>query len=140
MLAGATRVPLGEEVAAVQAYLEVEALRLGDRLVWRIDRDGDLDGVTVPPLVLQPLAENAIRHGAGSRLGATELVVTVRPGLLAVEDRPHGPQRGAAAKPQRGAGVALDELRERLALAYGDRATLSAGPHADGWRAEIAIR
>ena len=136
-------VPLVEELAAVQAYLEVEALRLGDRLVWRIDRSGDFDGINVPPLLLQPLAENAIRHGAASRLGATELVVTVARDAdrvkLAVEDRPHGPQRGSASRPTSGAGVALDDLQKRLALAYGDRATLDAKPRDDGWRAEIEL-
>lgn len=137
------RVPLVEELAAVHAYLEVEALRLGDRLVWRIDRDGALDALSVPPLVLQPLAENAIRHGAGSRLGATELVVTAKRDaqrlVLAVEDRPSGPQRGSGSRPSSGAGVALDDLRKRLALGYGERATFEAGPRDDAWRAKITI-
>jgi two-component system sensor histidine kinase AlgZ len=136
-------VPLVEELAAVEAYLEVEALRLGDRLAWRIDREGALDAVSVLPLALQPLAENGIRHGAGSRLGATELVVMARCDarilVLAVEDRPRGPQRGAASRSAGGAGVALDDLRKRLALAYGERATFEAGPREDAWRAEITI-
>jgi two-component system sensor histidine kinase AlgZ len=144
------RVPLADELAAVTSYLEVEALRLGSRLTWRIDRDGGIDDARVPPLVLQPLAENAIRHGAGSRLGATDVVIrAVRDGArlrLTVDDQPLGPQRGTAARPTLsaarfapGAGIALAELEKRLALAFGSAASMTAGPHGDGWRVEVEM-
>jgi two-component system, LytTR family, sensor histidine kinase AlgZ len=136
-------VALADEIAAVTAYLEVEALRLGPRLTWRLDRGDGVDAVRVPPLVLQPLVENAVRHGAGGRVGSTEIVVTARRRddevVLAVED--HGaPAPVAAAKIGGGAGTALHDLEARLALAYGDRARLHAGA-ADpaGWRAEVVL-
>jgi two-component system, LytTR family, sensor histidine kinase AlgZ len=135
-----------EEVAAVTAYLEVEALRLGDRLRWRIDTDPvALAGVHVPPLVLQPLVENAVRHGAGGRRGATEIVVSVaRTGdelVLAVEDHAATTEAVAAAPAGAGGtGTALRDLRARLELAYGGRARLAAGVTARaGWRAEVVV-
>lgn len=134
-------VPLAEEIAAVTAYLEVEALRLGARLRWTVACEPSLAATQVPPLVLQPLVENAIRHGAGARQGTTEVTVSAsRRGdalVLAVVDRglddePTSPVGG-------GTGTAVAELRARLALAYDGRARLDAGPAAAGWRAEVTL-
>jgi two-component system, LytTR family, sensor histidine kinase AlgZ len=134
-------VELADEIAAVTAYLEVEALRLGSRLRWHLDRGPDLDGVRVPPLVLQPLVENAIRHGAGGRIGATEVNVSARRAgddiVLAVEDR--GVDGAAATAVGGGAGTALADLRARLELVYAGRARLAVGAADAGWRAEIVL-
>ena len=135
-------VPLGDELAAVAAYLGVEEARLEGRLVWRIERDGDdaLQRVAVPPLLLQPLAENAVRHGAAQRRGATEVVVSVARRadqvVLAVEDRTGG---AVAPSTVSGSGTSLAELAARLALLHGERASLTAGPTAAGWRAEVTL-
>jgi histidine kinase len=136
-------VELADELAAVTAYLEVEQLRLGPRLRWRLDRESDLEGVRVPPLVLQPLVENAIRHGAGGRIGATEVNVSARRTgdgvVLSVEDR--GVDGAAAPKSvSGGAGTALADLRARLELVYAGRARLAVGAaEPGGWRAEIVL-
>jgi two-component system sensor histidine kinase AlgZ len=142
------QVALADEVAAVSAYLEVEAMRLGQRLAWRLDCDGAIDAtqVRVPPLILQPLVENAILHGAGRRRGATRLLVSIRRSdrdlVLVVEDQPAD---AGAAEPRSpaasaGAGTALADLAARLALAYGSgaRVASSATPPA-GWRAELVL-
>jgi anti-sigma regulatory factor (Ser/Thr protein kinase) len=132
-------VELTDEIEAVTAYLEVESLRLGDRLRWTLDRDRDVDGVHVPPLVLQPLVENAVRHGAGGRQGATEISVSARRRgddvVLVVEDRGDSTPVPVAG----GTGTALADLRARLALVYGERAHLVAAPDASGWRAEVVV-
>ena len=132
-------VELGAELEAVTTYLEVEALRFGERLRWRLDCDAGVDGLRVPPLVLQPLVENAIRHGASARRGTTEVVVSAhrrtRELVLAVEDRGE-PCEGDN---RDGAGVALAELRARLALAYASRARLVAGGAPTGWRTEVVV-
>jgi hypothetical protein len=69
-------VPLAEERRLVERYLAVERLRLGDRLhvIWQWDEV--LDGLMVPPLLLQPLVENAIKHGVGKRPGVSQLYIT----------------------------------------------------------------
>ena len=56
-------VPLRQELAALEAYLHIEGERFGDRLQWTIDVPDDLRNTPIPPMVLQPLVENAIRHG-----------------------------------------------------------------------------
>jgi two-component system, LytTR family, sensor histidine kinase AlgZ len=146
------QVTLADELAALTAYLEVEAMRLGVRLRWRLDCDDavDPDRVRLPPLVLQPLAENAILHGAGRRRGATRLSVTVdRRGhdlVLAVEDQPADEETGSREpirEPGQSSGrtgTALSDLAARLALAYGGRARLVAAAAAPaGWRAELVL-
>jgi len=141
-------VALAEEVAAVSAYLEVEAMRLGSRLEWRIDCDPGADAgrALIPPLVVQPLVENAILHGAGQRRGTTRLVVSIRRRdrdlVTVVEDQPADPGVQEARVPAQvaGTGTALGDLAARLALAYGDRARVVAGaaPPA-GWRVEVVL-
>lgn len=74
-------VPLGEERRLVERFLAVEKLRLGDRLhvIWEWDEL--LDSLMVPPLLVQPLVENAIKHGAGKRPGISQLYITARHSL-----------------------------------------------------------
>ncbi|MBP1626741.1 MAG: sensor histidine kinase [Holophagaceae bacterium] len=111
---GATRIPLGEERRLVEAYLVMEQMRLGERLKTRwVWAEGE-DQVTVPPLVLQPLVENAIKHGISPTLEGGELIVTyAREGQghrLQVANTGRAPDRDAPK------GVGLGNLEARLAL------------------------
>ena len=118
------RVALSEEIDAVRAYLEMEAMRFEERLSWRIDAEPGLEGVEVPPLVLQPLVENAVRHGIEGRGRGTVVVEVARWGddlFVRVHDDGPGPGRSAHG----GTRTSLKELRERLRLCYGERAALS---------------
>jgi two-component system sensor histidine kinase AlgZ len=125
-------VPLGEELAAVTAFLELEQLRYGDRLATALRVDPGAGDVAVPPLVLQPVVENAVLHGIGTRRKGGRLEVSVaRRGadlLLRVED--DGPGPGGSQR--RGSGTALDDLRRRLAILYGGEASLEVARAAGG--------
>jgi len=118
------RVPLAEELAAVDGFLELETLRYGDRLKTARHVDPAAAGVLVPPLVLQPIVENAVVHGIAPRRegGRLELWAerTQHSLVLRVDD--DGPGPGGSA--QRGSGTALADLKQRLALVYRGRASL----------------
>jgi anti-sigma regulatory factor (Ser/Thr protein kinase) len=118
-------VPLEEELAFVRKYLALEELRLGDRLrvVERVEADSLECGV--PPLILQPLVENAIRHGIAPRGGGGTLRLTaqLRNGDLVVGVSDDGP--GSADADFEGApGLGLRTVRQRLEAGFGRRARL----------------
>ena len=108
--------PLGEELAFVRSCLEIERTRFGDRLRVEEAIEPGLDHVPVPTLLLQPLVENAVLHGAGARpAGGTVRISARREGdrlVLEVADDGPGLDGGGAA-----GGFGLRSVRERLALA-----------------------
>lgn len=114
-----------EELAAVRDYLEIEHTRFGDRLRFEVTLEEGLGGHLVPPMVLQPLAENAVLHGLQSRVDGGTVWVRVTRGEgrihLVVEDD----GVGLEASSHRGSGTALSDLRERLEILYGSKASLS---------------
>jgi hypothetical protein len=118
-----TFVTLAEEMQIVRAYLEVEQSRLGDRLTVEIRVDDAALPVTIPVLSIQPLVENAIKHGVAQRTEPGFVRITAihgRDGLrVTVENSgaPHG--EGAP-----GAGVGLENVRRRLAICYGPASDL----------------
>lgn len=130
--ADAQEVPLGEELALVRAYVDIEAERFRDRLTVRWLVDDAPDDALVPDLLLQPIVENALRHGLWSRAGRGTLTVRAAPSpdgerlVLEVEDDgaglPHGWVDGSAD------GVGLSATRARLLALYGDHARLRVGP------------
>jgi LytS/YehU family sensor histidine kinase len=126
---------LGAEIELVQAYLQLLQMRMGDRLRFRIDAPPDTLGVRIPPLLLQPLVENAIHHGLEPKIEGGEVVVRARveEDRLQIEVEDDG--LGLDAPPRRhrrGAGVALVNLRERLQVRYGDAASLELQPRHPG--------
>jgi signal transduction histidine kinase len=119
--AGQQEVPLRQELEFVQPYLEIEQARLGPRLRVRLDIAPDVRDAWVPNLVLQPLIENAIRHGIAARAeGGTISVRAWRGGgQLHLEVADDGP--GLAKPPAHvGHGIGLANTRARLAQLYGD--------------------
>ena len=133
-------VDLGEELAATRDYLEIEQTRFGDRIAFEIDAPASVQALRVPPMLLQPLAENAVLHGVAPRVagGRVELRARVDGEALelVVSDRGNGPLR---ASPHRGSGTALADLRERLAIVYGERATLETRSDDDGFVATLRL-
>ncbi len=123
-------IPLGEEIALAQSYLAVEKVRFGERL--RIEEDVDPRALDceVPPLLLQPLVENAVKHGvSGSLDGGTVRILAVRSGgriRIAIENIANEGSASAppetvgrtAGKPQ-GMGLGLSNVKRRLGARYG---------------------
>jgi two-component system sensor histidine kinase AlgZ len=132
-------VRLERELEVVSSYLEVERLRLGDRLRAELDLGPGVEELLVPPLVLQPLVENAVVHAVAPRSEGGWLRVSAhRNGsrlLLEVED--DGP--GFGASDHRGSGTALDDLRRRLDMVYGGEASLSNEPAERGCLVKLAL-
>jgi hypothetical protein len=132
-----TRIPLGQELRLAARFLEIERVRFGDRLRVEIE-PGGAEACLVPPLLLQPIVENAVTHGVAHLVeGGTVRVVasmTSSRARIAVEN-PCDPDR-----PQRtGTGVGLRNVRARLRALYGDDASFSAGEASGLWRVEVAL-
>jgi two-component system, LytTR family, sensor histidine kinase AlgZ len=135
----ARTVKLERELAMVSDYLELQAARFGERLKTSLAVASGVGDVEVPPLLLQPLVENAILHGmAQQRGGKVEVVVRGEPTQLVIEVRDDGPGLGRSSHV--GAGTSVHAIRERLRLHYGTRATLSfAHSGSDGCVARLAL-
>jgi len=118
-------VTLGEELDFVRQYLGIEEMRFSDRLHPVFAVDPTLLTALVPEFVLQPLVENAVRHGLAKRSSATLLRIEARREgaelVLSVTDDGPGPDSTVAVTVE---GVGLGTTRERLATLYGDRARL----------------
>jgi two-component sensor histidine kinase len=116
-------VSLREELELAEAYVAIEQARLGDRLAVRWDVAADVRGALLPPMVLQPLLENAIRHGiARASCGGTLAIVARRDGgrlALEIRDDGVGPPDGTSGDAARGSGVGLGNTSRRLAHLYG---------------------
>jgi two-component system sensor histidine kinase AlgZ len=116
-------IPLSDEVALCRQYLGLESLRLGDRLQVRWHVDNMPDDALVPPLMLQPLIENAVYHGVQSSNEPGEITINVfqrRGELHAILANPFVPDGRRHA----GNRMAIDNIRERLALHFDAEAGL----------------
>ena len=122
-------VPLGQELKIVRDYLDIEKTRFGDRLRFAIDAPEELLDFAVPPLAVQTLVENSVKHViAPSRTGGEVRVRAVRAdGRLVVFVEDGGPGVAAAALLP---GHGLDNLRARLQVLFGDQARLVFEPAA----------
>ena len=129
---------LGRQVDLCAAYLELMRVRLGERLGFSIDVPDALRLKAFPPLLLISLVENAVKHGVEPQPGPGRVTVqaSASDGRLVVRVIDDGAGLRAGA----GGGVGLANVREQLALRYGERAALSlAGLHERGAVAEIAV-
>jgi len=118
--------PLASELQLLRQYLEIEQIRFGDRLrvTWHVD-DG-VTGALVPPLILQPVVENALRHGLWPRTEGGALAIAARRagGELELEVIDQGVGLTPGFDPDRSTGVGLSNVRARLARMYGPGAGL----------------
>ena len=125
-------VSLHKEVDFLERYVEIEQLRFGDRLNFVCHVSPDARSALVPNLILQPLVENAIKHGIEnrSRGGRVELSATRSNGSLHLEIRDNG--KAPEAVDENGMGVGLTNTRTRLETMYGDRQQMGFNLDADG--------
>lgn len=131
-------IPLREEMSLVESYLAVEQIRFGSRLAVRLEVAPGLGELELPPLLLQPLVENAVRHGIAHRLegGELRLAASHENGQLQLTlrndcdaDRPRGG----------GTGLGLANVRGRLAALYGERATVRVAENDSSYEVVLSL-
>jgi signal transduction histidine kinase len=123
---------LADEFRHLDDYLALMAIRMGPRLAVQLDLPDELSALAVPPLLLQPLVENAIKHGLEPKVEGGRIEVSARRTaerlVLSVRDTGIGLQALPAAS---GSGFGLEQVRTRLATLHGDRASLTLQPAPD---------
>ncbi|MEJ7603413.1 MAG: histidine kinase [Kofleriaceae bacterium] len=131
------RVPLAWELDLVTSYLELQQLRFGTRLQFAITHEPATRSRELPPLLLQPLVENAVVHGVARTTEPATLAVAV----TLVDDKLRIVVTNTCGEPATDTtGVGLRNTRDRLARIYGDRASLDAGPTgSDGYRVTLVV-
>ena len=125
------RSTLADEFALLRGYLEVQGMRMGERLRFTLELPEALGGAELPPMLLQPLVENSLKHGLEPKVEGGEVKVSARTEggrlVLEVADTGLGKANGSTG----GTGVGLANVRERLAAAYAG-ARVDAGTNAAG--------
>jgi hypothetical protein len=137
-LARERSIPLSEEITLVETFLAIERVRFGERLRTKFDVADDVRNVAVPPLMLQPLVENAVHHGVAHLLEGGEVCVQARrrEGLVEiVVENPCDPDR----PPSRSTGVGLNNVRSRIEALAGDRASVDVDARETNFRVSILL-
>lgn len=124
-------VPLASEVEVVSDYLALEAIRFEDRLKVRVEIDESARGFSVPPMLLQTLVENAIKHGIEEVPGGGDVLIRARmeEGAIRIEVENPGKLNERAVDSTQ---IGLANARERLRILYGERASLDLAPRGEG--------
>ncbi len=135
----ATQTTLAEEFKLLESYLRIHAYRMGPRFRWELKLPDELRSVPFPPMLLQPLVENAVQHGIQPKVGNGKVALCARQEpdalVLSVADD------GVGLHPKPGSsGFGLANIRERLALLFGPKARLDLKENANsGLTAELWI-
>jgi anti-sigma regulatory factor (Ser/Thr protein kinase) len=135
--AGEQEVALEDELAVLRRYLEIQHARFPDRMSFAIDVPPEVRRGAVPTLLLQPLAENAVRHGIAlsAAPGVVEVRAFRREGRLFIEVFNSGSLADASGKP----GIGLRNTRDRLQHLYGDEGRFELAPSNDGVMASLSF-
>jgi LytS/YehU family sensor histidine kinase len=131
-------VSLGEELALVDRYLAIERVRFGERLRVECRLEPAVERCLVPPLLLQPLVENAIKHGIAERIegGTVRIAAARHDGVLTIEVEN---DVDSDAPPRRGEGVGLANVRRRLDAIDARNARLDVRRIADQFRVTLTL-
>jgi LytS/YehU family sensor histidine kinase len=132
------RITLGDELALARAYLEVEQVRFGARLRVEIDADADCQRCVVPSLLLQPLVENAVKHGIAGLVdgGTIRLEAHLSHGLLQLRICNQFDTESPAASRH---GLGLRNVRDRLRALYENRARVDTSATSDNFVVEVEL-
>jgi hypothetical protein len=132
--------PLAEEIELQRMYLAIEQARFGDRLRPRFELPLELEEVRVPALILQPLVENAVKHGVARSGEPVTVTISARREADRIRLGVHDDARGRDAAPAASStGIGLANVRARLKARYGAAAALRSGAGPDGWTSEIVL-
>jgi two-component system, LytTR family, sensor kinase len=114
---------LSEELSAIRTYLEIEKVRFGDRLNFEIDCPEELLNIQIPQLLIQPLVENAIKHGLSqiTEYGLIRILVSRAENQLKIRVYDNGPAFPDGPL----SGFGIQNTQERIALLYGAKATIN---------------
>jgi sensor histidine kinase YesM len=121
---------LGDELILLENYLQILGMRFGARLRWQVEAAEAVRLLQFPPMLLQPLVENAIRHGIEPKLGGGQLVISAKMERGMLQLRVDDDGVGFAEKS--GGGAGLENIRARLAVLYGASAKLVLQTNASG--------
>jgi LytS/YehU family sensor histidine kinase len=133
---GAQEVPVRQELELIERYLQIEQVRYGDRLEVDVRVQPGIEDALVPNLILQPLVENAVRHGVGAATGRVAVTVQRVGSTLRMEVSDSGD-----AQPRDGdsLGIGLTNTRARLERLYGGVHRFELAQNASGTSAIIEI-
>ena len=136
-------VPVADEIEFIERYLAIEGTRFEDRLKVELEADADVLNARIPSLLLQPLVENAIKHGVSRSRGPATLTVRIgRDGdelKVVIENSYRAGEQGIGNGNGSGESVGLRNVRERLDTLYAARHRFHSGPQGDAWRVEIGL-
>jgi LytS/YehU family sensor histidine kinase len=130
---------LGEEFALLRGYLEVLAIRMGPRLAFTLSLPEDLSGFRMPPMLLQPLVENAVKHGLEPKIdgGRVDVSASRIDGSLVVQIADTG--LGLGNSSTKGTGVGLAHVRARVAATYGAKGSVKIEDRSDGVTTTVTL-
>jgi hypothetical protein len=133
-------VPLEEELSLIEEYLDIEGVRFGERLDAEIDCEPEAGAALVPSFIVQPLVENAIKHGVAPSKDPVHICIraTLRDGSLLI-DVENGIAQEVTMTRFGSSGVGLKNIERRLEAVYGRRASLTSEQHSDRYVARICI-
>jgi two-component system sensor histidine kinase AlgZ len=137
-LGGEARITVGRELKLAERFLAVERIRFGTRLEVEISTAPGAESGHVPPLLLQPIVENAVTHGIAHVLegGTVRIAATRTPARLSIlVESPCDPDRPKTT----GTGVGLSNVRARLKALHGAEATVTTGEQNGVWRVELSF-
>jgi len=138
---GSARISLQEELEFLRKYLEIEQTRFQDRLSVRFDVDADTLDAEVPRLILQPIVENAIKHGVSPKQGAGLVTIVSRrhDERLWIEVSDNGVGLSAGARARLRSGIGLSNTRDRLECMYGPEHRLEFSDERSGLAVRLEI-